>query len=193
MTIVPNRASKCSLRRAGTTQSAGDAEAIRALVESYQTPVFGLCVRMVRHRQDAEDITQEVMLRVIRSLKGWDPKRLLRPWILAIAANRCRTYLVKQSRLPLPTEHLAEVPDERKPEHDRDLAAELDLALSALRPEYRLVIVMYHEQEMPYEEISEAIGRPVGTVKSWLHRARADMARRLARQAGMLGLCPQVD
>jgi RNA polymerase sigma-70 factor (ECF subfamily) len=96
-------------------------------------------------------------------------------------------------RRPIPTEHLAEVPDERRPEHDRELAAELELALAALRPEYRMVVAMYHEQGLPYDEISEAICRPIGTVKIWLHRARAEMARRLARQAGMRGLVPQVE
>jgi RNA polymerase sigma-70 factor (ECF subfamily) len=172
---------------------AGDAEAIRTLVEMYQGLVFGVCYRMVRHRHDAEDITQDVLVRAVRSLKSWDCKRPLRPWILAIATNRCRTHLAKQMRRPMLTEHLAEVPDERQPEHDQDLAAELELALAALRPEYRMVVVMYHEQEMPYEEIAEAIGRPIGTVKIWLHRARAEMARRLVRQAGMCGLVPQVD
>lgn len=171
----------------------GDAEAIRTLVETYQGLVFGVCYRMVGHRHDAEDITQDVLVRAVRSLKSWDRKRPLRPWILAIATNRCRTHLAKQMRRPTLTEHLAEVPDERRPEHDQDLAAELELALAALRPEYRTVVVMYHEQEMPYEEIAEAIGRPIGTVKIWLHRARAEMARRLARQAGMRGLVPQVD
>jgi len=172
---------------------AGDGEAVRILVETYQGLVYGLCYRMVQHRQDAEDITQEVLLRAVRSLKSWDPKRPLRPWILAITANRCRTHLAQQARRPVPTEYTADVPDERRPEHDRELAAELELALAALRPEYRLVVVMYHEQELPYEEISEAISRPIGTVKTWLHRARAEMARRLARQAGMRGLCPQVE
>jgi RNA polymerase sigma-70 factor (ECF subfamily) len=161
----------------------GDAEALRTLVETYQGSVFGLCFRMVRHRQDAEDITQEVLVRAVRSLRSWDRKRPLRPWILAIAANRCRTHLAKQVQRPLPVEHLADLPDERPPERDKDLAAELDVAIAALRPEYRLVVVMYHEQELPYEEISEVIGRPVGTVKTWLHRARAEMAKFLTERA----------
>jgi RNA polymerase sigma-70 factor (ECF subfamily) len=162
----------------------GDGDAVRALVETFQGVVFGFCYRLVRHRQDAEDITQEVLVRAIRHLRRWDAQRPLRPWILAIAANRCRTHLAKQARRPLLTEHVANIPDERKPEHDRDLAGELELALSALRPEYRMVVTLFHEQELPYEEISEAIGRPIGTVKTWLHRARAELARRLARRAG---------
>ena len=58
--------------------------------------VFGLCVRLLNHRQDAEDVTQEVFLRVFRSLQGWDPTRALRPWIVGIAVNRCRTWLAQR-------------------------------------------------------------------------------------------------
>lgn len=163
---------------------AGDESAIAALVQAYQGPVFGFCFRMVRHRHDAEDITQEVLLRVIRHLGRWDG-RPLRPWILTIAANRCRTFLSGAARRPTPTEHVAELPDERRPYRDRDLAGELELAIAALRPEYREVVVLFHEHELDYDEIAKTIGRPVGTVKTWLHRARAEMARRLARQAGM--------
>ena len=172
---------------------AGDSEALRTLVETYQGPVYGLCYRMVRHREDAEDITQEVMVRAIRHLRHWDRRRPLRPWILAIAANRCRTHLTKQSRQPIPMDHLAQVPDERRPDHDQDLAAELELAMAALRPEYRLVMVLFHEQELPYEQISEVIGRPVGTVKTWLHRARAELARGLAKRPGLRDMCRQFD
>jgi RNA polymerase sigma-70 factor (ECF subfamily) len=164
---------------------AGDAQAIRSLVEFYQGLIFGLCYRMTRHRQDAEDVTQEVLLRAIKSLKSWDEQRPLRPWILTIAANRCRTYLLQQSKRPRAAEYLTDLPDSRKPERDRDLADELQLALGCLRPDYRMVVVMYHEQELPYEEISAAIGRPIGTVKTWLHRARAEMARLLARRAAV--------
>jgi RNA polymerase sigma-70 factor (ECF subfamily) len=170
---------------------AGDAAAVRTLVETYQGPVFGLCFRMTRHREDAEDLTQEILMRAVRGLGSWDANRPLRPWVLAIAANRCRTLLVQRARRPQVTEHMADVPDARRPEHDPDWADELQQALAILRPEYRMVVVMYHEQELPYEEISEVIGRPIGTVKTWLHRARAEMARHLVRRAGAPGLVTQ--
>jgi len=159
----------------------------------YQGPVFGLCYRIVGHRQDAEDITQEVLVRALRGLGSWDRTRPLRPWILAIASNRCRTHLSKQANRPMPAAHVTDVPDERRPTHDSELAAELEIALAALRPEYRMVVVMFHEQDLPYEEISAAIDRPVGTVKTWLHRARAEMARHLSRRAAMRDFCPQMD
>ena len=169
----------------------GDTDALRSLVEHYQGAVFGMCFRITRHRQDAEDITQEVMLRAIRSLRSWDRRRPLRPWILAIAANRCRTYLSRLPRRPVPAEKLSECTDERRTGPDGELAAELELALAHLRPEYRLVVVMYHEQQMEYAEISQAIARPIGTVKTWLHLARAEMAQYLARRPAMRGLVPE--
>jgi RNA polymerase sigma-70 factor (ECF subfamily) len=63
-----------------------------------------------------------------------------------------------------------------------DLAGELERALNDLRPEYRLVFVLFHEQNLMYDEIAQAIARPVGTVKTWLHRARAQMAESLSQR-----------
>src|SRR5438552_3290062 len=72
---------------------AGDPRAPRVLVERFQGVIFGLCVRMLGHRQDAEDVAQEVFLRALRGVAGFDGSRPLRPWLLGIAANRCRTAL----------------------------------------------------------------------------------------------------
>ena len=71
----------------------GDESAIQALVERYQSDVFGLCVRLLHHRHDAEDVTQEVFLRIFRSLKRWDSSRPLKPWVMGITVNRCRTWM----------------------------------------------------------------------------------------------------
>src|SRR5215470_9237686 len=78
----------------------GDARSIQALVERFQAEVFGLCLRLLNHRQDAEDVTQEVFLRVFRSLRCWDAHRPLRPWIMGITINRCRTWMTQRARRP---------------------------------------------------------------------------------------------
>jgi RNA polymerase sigma-70 factor (ECF subfamily) len=172
---------------------AGDGDAIRLLVDTYQGPVYGLCYRLVHHRHDAEDLTQEVLHRVFRSLHSWDGERPLRTWILAIAVNRCRTHLGRAARRPRPAEFVEDIPDEREPPPDGDLARELASAIAQLRPEYRTVITLFHEQELPYESISDAMGRPVGTIKTWLHRARAELAQILAatRNADRCGSATQ--
>jgi len=79
----------------------GNTEAMRAFVARFQSSIFGLCFRMLGHRQDAEDVVQEVFVRAFRSLHQWDPERTLKPWLLTIAANRCRTFLSKRARRPL--------------------------------------------------------------------------------------------
>ncbi len=161
----------------------GDSYAARLLVERYQTLVFALCFRMMGHRQDAEDVAQETFVRALRGIAGFDPERPVRPWLLGIAANRCRTALVKRSKRPGLTEAPEEYVDPRPGLIDPDgLAAELSRALDRLRPEYRMVFTLFHEQNLAYEDIAMALDRPVGTVKTWLHRARAELAEHLSRR-----------
>jgi RNA polymerase sigma-70 factor (ECF subfamily) len=162
----------------------GDPQAPRLLIERYQGVVFGLCYRMMCHRQDAEDVAQEAFVRALRSIAGFDATRPLRPWLLEIAANRCRTALVRRARRPpVSSQPIEDRADPRPGLADPDdLAAELERGLRALRPEYRLVFALYHEQSLSYDEIAEAISRPVGTVKTWLHRARAQLAEDLSRR-----------
>ena len=160
----------------------GDDAALQALVDRYQADVFGLCVRLLHHRHDAEDVTQEVFLRVFRSLRRWDSRRPLRPWIMGIAVNRCRTWLSQRAKRPELVEHLHETVPSPPADDGNELAREIQAALSELRLEYRGVFVMFHEQGLPYEHIAQALGKPVGTIKTWLHRARLEVLERLRRR-----------
>lgn len=161
----------------------GHTDAPGRLIDRYQGSVLALCLRMLGHRQDAEDVVQETFLRAFRSLAGFDGNRPLRPWLLGIAANRCRTALAKRARHPGLLDASDDQPDPRPGVADPDdLAGELDRALARLRPEYRAVVVLYHDQNLTYEDISAALDRPVGTIKTWLHRARAELAEDLARR-----------
>jgi RNA polymerase sigma factor (sigma-70 family) len=164
----------------------GEPDAIRALVDRFQTEVFSLCVRILSHRQDAEDVTQEVFLRIFRSLKRWDSSRPLRPWIFGIAVNRCRTWLAQRARRPELVNYLQDSAPARAADDSSELVREIQDALRELRPEYRDVFVLFHEQGQPYDVIALAVGRPVGTVKTWLHRARMQVLERLRRR-GMVG------
>jgi len=162
-----------------------DAEAIRAVVERFQTDVFGLCVRLLGNRHDAEDICQEVFLRVFRSLRRWDGERPLRPWIMGIAVNRCRTMLAQRMKRPELADYLQDRAYGRLADDSAEMVREIAAAVDALRDDYRTVFVMFHEQNLPYEEIAEALDRPVGTIKTWLHRARTEVLDTL-RQRGMV-------
>lgn len=161
----------------------GEPQAARLLIERYQQVVFGLCLRMLRHRQDAEDVAQETFLRALRGVKGFDGDRPLRPWLLGIAANRCRTALSRRPRRPILVESAEDCVDHRPTLGDPDdLAGELARAVARLRPEYQMVFALFHDQGLPYDEIARALARPVGTIKTWLHRARAELAEDLTRR-----------
>ncbi len=161
---------------------AGEAEAMRCLIAKYESAVFGLCFRMLGHRHDAEDVTQEVFVRVFRSLERWDSTRPFEPWLLAIAGNRCRTMLAKRRKLLPSTEYVDDVPDQRGEGSAETLAEEVRLALADLKDEHRQAFLLFHDQQLSYIEIAEAMNCPVGTVKTWVHRARKQVIERLARR-----------
>jgi RNA polymerase sigma factor (sigma-70 family) len=163
----------------------GDQQAPRVLIERYQGVVYGLCYRMLNHQQDAEDVVQETFIRALRAMAGFDPARPIVPWLLEIAANRCRTALARRARKPMlaladPAFDLAD-PRSGLADPD-DLAGELERALGGLRPEYRLVFVLFHSQHLSYDEIALVVKRPIGTVKTWLHRTRAQLAEELSKR-----------
>jgi RNA polymerase sigma factor (sigma-70 family) len=160
----------------------GDADAVRNLVDRFQAEVFGLCLRLLNHRHDAEDVTQEVFLRVFRSLRRWDAGRPLRPWIMGITINRCRTWMAQRARRPELVDYLQDIIPASPADDSAELLREIQDALRELRPEYRSVFLLFHEQGQPYEDIAMAMNRPVGTIKTWLHRARLEILERLRRR-----------
>jgi RNA polymerase sigma-70 factor (ECF subfamily) len=168
---------------------AGEPEACRAFVGKYQAHVFGVCFRMLGHREDAEDVSQEVFSRAFRNLHQWDMVRPLRPWLLTIAANRCRTWLSRFGRRPISAEFVEEARDRTASTEGTDLAEELQRALERLREDYRLCFVLYYQNELGLAEISEIVGSPEGTIKTWLYRARKELAEYLQRR----GIAPQVN
>ena len=165
----------------------GDEEAIRQLVNRFQAEVYSLCVRLLQHRHDAEDVTQEVFLRIFRGLRGWDSRRPLKPWIMSIAVNRCRTWLSQRRRRPEAVDYLQETLAGPPADDSSELGEEIQKAVAELRLEYRTVFVLFHEQGQPYEEIARVMDRPVGTIKTWLHRARLEILERLRRRGMVPG------
>lgn len=164
----------------------GRPDAFRELVDRFQGEVYGLCVRLLGHRHDAEDVTQEVFARVARSLGTWDRSRPLRPWVMTIAVNRCRTWIGRRANRPELVDYLNDLPDRPAADAPSELVSAIRGSVDGLRDDYRLVFVLFHEQGQSYEEIATAVGRPVGTVKTWLHRARLEILADL-KTLGLVG------
>ena len=167
----------------------GERAALQEFVRRFQRLVYGVCFRILGHREDAEDVSQEVFLRALSHLHQWDPARPLVPWLLAIATNRCRTWLSRRSHRFVSQEFVQEAGDHRSSVERADLGEELQLALDRLREEYRLCFVLYHQSELSLTEISEITGSPEGTIKTWLHRARKELGEHLQRR----GIAPPVN
>ncbi len=153
------------------------------LVDRYMGRVYGLCWRMLGQRQDAEDTAQETFLRALGSLHRWDSARPFEPWLMAIAGNRCRTLLAKRARRMKPSQFVEDLAD-RSTEYQaaEHLAEEIRLAVKHLRAEYRQAFQLFHEHQLCYEEIAAALDCPLGTIKTWVHRARREIVATLRKR-----------
>lgn len=170
---------------------AGSQEAFRELVVRFERPVYSLLVRMVQDGMTAEDLAQEVFVKAFRRLGTYDPQWKFSSWLFKIAHNTAIDHLRKGGVETVPLEvtsdddgrgSLAAVlsDDALESPHAaaerRDLARGLEAAIARLRPDYRLAVVMFYVSGASYQEICEASGLPLGTVKTNLHRARKEMA-----------------
>ena len=189
--------------RAGTDQDVvaaarrGDEAACRELVRRYERPVFSLLYRMVRNREQAEDLSQETFIKVLNALASYRPEFKFSSWVFKIANNAAIDYL---RRRELDTLSLEGSPHADTPEKieatalqigeraesaldavaNRELGGEIERAIAALRPEYRSCILLRHVEGRPYEEIAEILNLPLGTVKTYIHRARNELRIALA-------------
>lgn len=161
--------------------SVGAAFSFEHVVSQYQSMIFGLCLRLLGHRQDAEDMTQETFSRFYRYQKHWDPQRPLGPYLRTIAGNRCRTLMSRRGRRLQSLETAAE-PQTIADDQARRAAwlnEELKLALTSLPEKQRRAFELFHGEAMAYAEIAEALDCPLGSVKTWVHRARGALIEHL--------------
>lgn len=151
-----------------------DRPAFHTIVELCQTWVYGMAYRMTYNRADAEDISQEIFLRLYRGLPRYNIALPFIPWFRRLATNTCLNYLRSQRRRA-PLDAGAEIKEEvadapRRTSDDRIL-----LALNRLPAEYRMAIALRYFEEMAVDEIAGTMELPVGTVKTWLFRARNEL------------------
>lgn len=164
----------------------GEAEAFEALVVTYQHRVFSIAVRMLGDRSEAEDVAQEVFLRVHRSIRGFRGEAKLSTWLYAITSRLCLNRLKSGSHQRKAGETALERIADGRPDPGATLeASELDAALhraiAELDDERRIVVVLRDLHGLSYEEIATALDLELGTVRSRLHRARMELKERLKR------------
>jgi len=171
---------------------AGTAGAFDQLVARYADELYSFFVRFVGHRTAAEDLVQDTFLQVHLAAGSFDPGRAFKPWLYTIAANKGRDYLRSRGRRPAQSldavigepegpAHASQVesPEAGAPEHlaAEELRAQVRAVIERLPENLQLILMLGHYQRLPYAEIAEILGIPVGTVKSRLHSAVTQFAR----------------
>jgi RNA polymerase sigma-70 factor (ECF subfamily) len=161
----------------------GSQAAYRELVRRYQGPVLNLVAQMVRERAEAEDLTQEVFVKVFARLRTYDTTRRFASWVFKIAHNHTIDHLrrVRPETLSLSDGEHPELPaaalaSPQELVERTMLADDLVTAIKRLRVEYREVIQLRYHEDLSVEEIAEVLAVPEGTVKTYLHRARKQLA-----------------
>ena len=175
----------------------GREAAYRELIGRYERPVFSLIYRLVRDREKAEDLAQDTFIKVLNALDRYDPTRKFSSWIFKIAHNTALDQLRKKEPATLSIDGsphartqaeveastlTPESTDESPEEYtaSKELGSEIEAAIGTLRAEYRTAILLCHVEGRAYDEIAEIMDVPLGTVKTFIHRGRNELKKKLA-------------
>jgi RNA polymerase sigma-70 factor (ECF subfamily) len=170
----------------------GSEAAYRELLTRYERPVFSLVFRMVRDRETAEDLAQETFIKVLNNLDRYSPEFKFSSWLFKIANNLTIDHLRRRRVDTISIEgapdavtaesakatSIAVVSGDESPLEElesRELGTAIERAIGKLRPEYRACIMLRHVEDKSYEEIAEIVKLPLGTVKTYIHRARHEL------------------
>lgn len=170
----------------------GDQKAFLKLRQKYYEVIFKLINRMVRNREEVEDLTQEAFIKAFSSLPSFNKEYAFSTWLYKIASNNSIDYIRKKKlqtfSIDKPIEsdesdYSFELPDtDFKPDQELIAAQRkkmLEEAMNSLPPKYRQVIIMRHVDEREYQEIAKVLKLPLGTVKAHIFRARELLYKRL--------------
>lgn len=169
----------------------GDMQAFRLLIKQHERLVAHMIARIVKSDVEREELCQDVFLRVYEKLSEFTFQSRLSTWIATIAYRHAINHLRKRKLL------LSDIPDDdqftrnfvesENPEtlvSDRDMNDFVMSLIDQLPPQYKLVLTLYHVDEMNYAEIGEITGMPEGTVKNYLFRARTMLKERVKKYIG---------
>jgi len=171
----------------------GDKEALESLISRYLGQIYGLAYRYVKNQAEAEDIAQEVFIKVWRNLKKFDQTKLFRPWLYKVAINTCLDFLKKKPDLPFSNFDTAEgfnwleqnladqSPSLGEVVDNSILNNELSDSIHKLTPKYAEVVILHHDKGLNFRQISELTKESLNTVKSRYRRALVQLRELLSK------------
>jgi RNA polymerase sigma-70 factor (ECF subfamily) len=170
----------------------GDLAALGDLYDRYRMQVFRTALAIIGNRESAEDILQEVFLRLHRYAERIDRTVSLGPWLYRVTANLCYTYVTRQKRwlsaLEDVIENVVAPPSRTSPEHrveQNELQKVVQGAIDGLSPNQKMVIVLHYLTDLSLKEIAYILDVPEGTVKSRLYYGRENLRQKLVQNRGL--------
>jgi len=159
----------------------GDERAFQELVETYERLVFALIARTIQDPSRAEDLAQDVFLRIHRGLPYFRGEARLSTWIYRIVANVCLQDQTRPAPVSLDDAQTRGVTSSGSDRRfsDFEVRDRLEKAIARLPPNYRLLIAAHYLDGVQYDELAEALNLPLGTIKTQLHRAKQQLRRLL--------------
>lgn len=160
----------------------GDLLAFERIMRAFEAQVFRYIMRMVSNQQDAEDLTQEVFIKLYKNLPQYQAERGFKTWLFTIATNTVYDFLRRKRNigsreltlLDDPESHF-EPQDERATYIHTELSVDIERALEKIKPGYRAVLLLFYKEDLSCEEIGRLLKMPENTVKTQLRRAREAM------------------
>lgn len=155
---------------------AGESEAFNELVRRHQLMVYNLSYRFMRDGAMAEDMAQEAFLKAYRMLKGFRGDCRFSTWLYRVTSSVCLTEINRRKRrgeVALSPAHSRTMSDEAP--DPSDLPEVIRRCVGQLPDRYAAIVTLYYLKEQPYEEIAQAMDIPLGTLKTWMHRARKQL------------------
>lgn len=158
----------------------GDLYAFEQIMRLYERRIFGYVMRHVNNREDAEDITQEVFIKLFKKFDSYNEEQVFTTWLFTIATNTIYDFLRRRrGKQDLLIVDDPELPLETADKTDAYKAVEafvdVEQALSKIKTTYRTVLLLFYQDELTCEEIAGVLKIPVGTVKTHLSRARKSL------------------
>ncbi|HSX17076.1 MAG TPA: sigma-70 family RNA polymerase sigma factor [Patescibacteria group bacterium] len=159
----------------------GDHQAYAELVDRYKNALYHHCFAIVRDEDVAEDIAQETFISAYYNIHKYDPTYRLATWLFKIATNKALNHLKRAAHQAAADDDvIASVAATGPSPHDYSEQAELRAAVEQLQPQYRAAISLYYWQGLSYQEIATVMGSPLGSVKVWMARAKAELRKELS-------------
>ena len=171
----------------------GSEKAYASLMNRYRDPVYFMLFKMVNNSTDAEDLTIETFGKAFQNIDAYVPSYAFSTWLFKVATNNCVDFIRKKHSSPIPCDNAhdsldniavtlqSDLPDPEESLIKRQKTEALKEIMSQMKPKYQKLIQLRYYEEYSYEEISNELKVPIGTIKAELHRAKTKLYNMLAK------------